>query len=66
MAVLGEYSSDWETFIKQMAQKIPEYKEVFEDLSHLLGYRSLLDMNLSNSKFIQMVREVQQTSTHID
>lgn len=66
MAILGEYSSDWDIFISQITQKIPECKEAFEDLSHLLGYRRLSDMNLSNSKFIQMVREVQQTSTDID
>ena len=64
-AVLGEYSSDWETFINQMIQKIPEYKDAFEDLSHLLGYRRLADMNLSNSKFIQMAREVQESFTDI-
>jgi len=57
MALLGEYSSDWETFIEQMTQKIPEYQKVFEDLLHLLNYRSLSEMNLSNSEFVKFSLE---------
>lgn len=66
MAILGEYPSDRETIINQMTQKIPECKETFEDLSRILSFNHLSDINLGNSKFIQMVREVQQTSTHTD
>lgn len=63
MAILGEYSSDWDIFISQITQKIPECKEAFEDLSHLLGHRSLSDMNLSNSKFVKMALESQRSYT---
>ena len=65
-AVLGEYQSDWESFINQMTQKIPECAETLEDLNNLLIWRSLTDRGSGKSKFISLALKTQGYATGID
>ena len=65
-AILGEYSNSGEELLNILEQKFPDCSEAIEDLKRLQHYSSLSGQESMGGTFIQMVREVQQTSTHID
>ena len=65
-AVLGEHQSDWEFFLDQMTQKIPECAEAFEDLRHLLTWRPQNENGLGKSKFISLALKVQGYTADTD
>ena len=66
MAIMGEYQSDWDSFIDKMTQKFPECTEAFEDLRNLLTWRSLTDRGSGKSKFISLALKYQGYATDTD
>ncbi len=60
-----EYFNSSESMLDSLKQKFPDCSEAIEELKHLQHFTSLRDQVSKNSKFIQMAREVQKSSTDI-
>ena len=62
VAIMGEYADSGNHLMECIKQKFPDYSEVAEELMSFPKYRSLSGLTLSNSKYIQMAKEMQQTA----
>ena len=60
VAIIGEYANSGDNLLEKMKQKYPDYIEIAEELKHFQNYRSLSGITLTNSKYIQMAREMHQ------
>lgn len=60
VAIMGEYADSGDHLMESIKQKFPDYSKVAEELMSFQNYRSLSGLTLSNSKYIQMAREMQQ------
>ena len=59
VAIMGEYADSGNHLMECIKQKFPDYSEVAEELMSFQKYRSLSGLTLSNSKYIQMAKEMQ-------
>lgn len=60
VAIMGEYSDSGNHLMESIKQKFPDCSEVVEELKKYQKYRSLSGLTLSNSKYIQMAKIMQQ------
>ena len=60
VAIMGEYADSGDHLMESIKQKFPDYSDIAEELMSFQKYRSLYNLTLSNSKYIQMAKEMQQ------
>lgn len=61
VAIMGEYADSGDHLMECIKQKFPDCSEVAEELMSFQKYKSLSGLTFSNSKYIQMAKEMQQT-----
>lgn len=61
LAILGEYADSGDHLLDTVKQTFPSLTEIVDELKNFQHYRSLSDMTFTNSKYIQMAREIQHS-----
>jgi hypothetical protein len=60
-AIIGEYTNSGDHLYERIKQKFPNHIDIVDELIHFQNYGSLKDLTLTNSKYIQMAKDMQAT-----